>query len=123
MGTRMLAVVIVAVVIVYHVLRVMASQCSGGGCDWYIPFSLVLPLAAIALALVTGALAAYAERDRPARTIAIAACTLLAFAGSIAGAFVLSDNDAKVWVATVFVLLVPAAVLLTSARQPTRIRS
>src|SRR5581483_9070504 len=114
-GTRMLAVVIVAVVIVYHVLRVMASQCSGGGCDWYIPFSLVLPLAAIALALVTGALAAYAERDRPARTIA--------FAGSIAGAFVLSDNDAKVWVATVFVLLVPAAVLLTSARQPTRIRS
>ncbi len=116
MVTRVLAVVIVAVVLIYHLLRVMASRCTGAACDWYIPLSLLLPLTAIVLAAVTAGLAAYEARARRAWTVVLAASGILASIGTILAAMILSDNDTKVWVATVFVLTVPLTVFLSASR-------
>src|SRR5436305_10751736 len=121
MAARTLAVVIVAVVLIYHVLRAMASQCTGGGCDWYIPFSLFLPLIAIMLAVVTAALAAYEARARKAWSMVLGTAGLLASIGTILEAMILSDNDTKVWIATAFVLVVPVMVFTSAWRRPTRI--
>ncbi len=117
MATRILSIAIVAVTIVYHVLRLMASRCSGAACDWYIPLSLLLPLTAIVLAAVTAGLAAYAERARTGWSVLLAACGVLASIGTILAAILLSDNDTKVWVATVFVLSVPLAVFLSASQR------
>jgi Na+/melibiose symporter-like transporter len=117
------AVVILSVVVVYHVLRLLASQCTGAACDWYIPFSLFLPLIAILLAGLTGLLTAvYGERSRRGWALLIGACAILAVLGPILAALVLSDNDTKVWVATALVLTVPVAVLMSVVWQPTTIR-
>ena len=117
MATRaviwMLAAVVVAVVAVYHVLRVLATNCSGAACDWYIPFSLFLPIIAILLAGLTGAFATYGERGRRGWAVLIGLCSVLAVFGPILVALALSDNDTKVWIATVFVLSVPVAVWLS----------
>jgi len=121
MATRALAFVVVAVVLVYHVLRVMASQCTGGGCDWYIPFSLFLPIIAILLATGTAALAAYATRAQKVWSAVLGMSGILASIGTILGAMILSDNDSKVWLGTVFVLTVPLSVLLNAGRRPSTI--
>ena len=121
MATRALAVVVVAVVLVYHVLRVMASQCTGGGCDWYITFSLFLPLIAILLAVLTAGFAAYEARARKGWSTALAISGILASIGTILEAMILSDNDTKVWVATVFVLAVPLLVFMSGLWRPSRI--
>ena len=123
MAARVLAIVIVVVVVVYHVLRLMASSCSGGACDWYIPFSLLLPIIAMLLAVLTGALGAYAERARLGWSVALAVCAVLALIGPILAAIALSDNDTKVWIATGLILLVPLAVGLSAVRRPTTIKS
>src|SRR5260221_13102706 len=62
MAVRVLSLVIVVVVVVYHALRLVATQCTGGACEIYIPFSLLLPRTATVLAGVAGAMAAYAAR-------------------------------------------------------------
>src|SRR5438270_12122057 len=106
MAARTLAVVIVAVVLIYHVLRAMSSQCTGGACDWYISFSLFLPLIAIMLAVVTAALAAYEARARKAWNMVLGIAGVLASIGTILEAMLLSDNHTKALVATAFVLCV-----------------
>ena len=112
---------VVLVVLAYHVLRLMAEQCTGPGCDWYIPFSLFLPIIAILLAGLTGAFAAYGERDRRGWSVVIGICAILAVFGPILAAFALSDNDTKVWVATGFLLTVPATVWLSALTRRTSI--
>jgi hypothetical protein len=121
MATRALAVVIVAVVLVYHVLRVTASRCTGGACDWYIPFSLFLPLIAILLAVLTAGFGAYAARARRGWSALLGMSGILASIGTILAAMIFSDNDTKVWVATVLVLTVPLAVFASAAWRPTTI--
>ena len=121
MATRAFAVVVVAIVLVYHVLRVMASQCAGGGCDWYIPFSLLLPIIAILVATGTAAFAAYAARAHKVWSAVLGMSGILASIGTILGAMMLSDNDSKVWLGTVFVLTVPLSVLISAGRSPSTI--
>jgi hypothetical protein len=41
----------------YHALRIIAGQCSGAQCDWFIPVSLLLPLLILLVDAVTGVLA------------------------------------------------------------------
>src|SRR2546429_9449481 len=102
MAVRVLSLVIVVVVVVYHGLRLVATQCTGGACDIYIPFSLLLPLTAMVLAGVTGAIAAYAARTTGSGwVVLLAACAVLGVAGPVVTALVLKDNDLIVWVSTV----------------------
>ncbi len=110
MASRVLAAVVVAVVVVYQVLRAMVSSCAGAACDWYIPFSLLLPVAALVLAAATGGIAAYHARAWRPWGLVFAACAILGSVGPIVAAFALGDNDAKVWVSTVLVLTVPASI-------------
>jgi len=117
MATRILSIAIVAIVVAYHALRLMASSCSGAACDWYIPFSLLLPVAAIVLAAVTAGLAAYEMRAQRGWSVLLAFCGVLASVGTVLAAIVLSDNDTKVWLATAFVLSVPLAVFLSASRR------
>jgi len=119
--TQILSAVVVLVVVIYHALRLMASGCSGGGCDWYIPFSLFLPIIAILLAALTAAFAAYEARAQRGWSVLLGVCGVLASIGSILAALALSDNDAKVWVSTLLVLTVPVAVAVRAAviRSPT----
>jgi len=119
MASRVLAAVVVAVVVVYHVLRVLASQCSGAACDWYIPFSLLLPIVALVLAGVAGA---YAGRGAGGVWfLLLNGCAGLGAFGPIVAAFLLSDNDTKVWVSTVLVLTVPATIGIYAATHRTTI--
>ena len=123
MVVRVLGWLIVLVVIVYHGLRLILKTCSGPSSDAYSPLTLLLPIAALALAGATGAIAAYAARARRNWSILLAACAVLAFAGPIVATLLLSDNDTKVWVSTVLVLTVPVTVGLTPFWKPTTIRS
>jgi hypothetical protein len=119
--TRILSLVIVLIVIAYHGLRLILSSCSGASCDAYSPLTLLLPIAGVVLAGITGGLAAYEARGRRPWAVLFAVCGVLAFAGPIVLALVLKDNDTKVWVSTVLVLTVPAAVGLFAAWRPSRI--
>ena len=119
--TQILAAVIVAVVVTYHVLRLMASQCTGAGCDWYIPFSLFLPIIAILLAALTAGFAAGEARAQRAWCVLLGICGVLASVGSILAALALEDNDTKVWVSTVLVLTVPVTIGMRALWRPTTI--
>ena len=121
MAVRVLSIVIVVIVVVYHALRLAGSQCAGAACDWYIPFSLLLPIAALVLAGVTGALAASEARGRGGWPILLASCAVLGAVGPVVVALVLKDNDLKVWTSTALVLTVPVTVAMAAARRPSRI--
>lgn len=114
--------IVVVIVVFYWVLRVAATNCTGATCDWYIPFSLLLPLLAIALAAVAAGIAASQERARPGWRAVIAVCGVLTLIGPVVLALALKDNDTKVWISTVLVLSVPATILLSTAVRRTSIR-
>ena len=100
-------------VAIYHGLRALAAGCVGGGCDAYIPVSLLLPLAALALSCVTG-LVAVAESRGSWRGLTGGA-TLLSVLGPIAALLVLRDHpDLFILVATILVVLAPIAALVYS---------
>lgn len=110
---------IVLVVIVYHGLRLLASQCRGAACDTYIPFSLLLPSGALVLAGVTGGVAAYSAREEGGGWVAIlACCAVLGALGPVVADFLVHDNDLLVWTSTVLILTVPIGVALQSAIHP-----
>jgi hypothetical protein len=110
MAVKVLAALIVVIVIAYHLLRLAASQCTGAACDLYIPFSLLLPITALALAAVTGGMAAYSARGDGGGWVAIlAACAVLGSIGPIVAGFLVPDNDVLVWSSTVLVLSVPTS--------------
>jgi hypothetical protein len=108
-------VLVVAVVVVYHGLRIAASQCSGAGCDIYIPLSLLLPISALVLAAVTGGMAAYSARGSRGWIAVLAACAVLGAIGPIVAGFLIQDNDVLVWLSTVLVLSVPVSVIAHAA--------
>src|SRR2546430_376718 len=120
MAARILSALIVLVVVVYHGLRVVATQCSGAGCDAYIPLSLLLPVAALVLAAVAGSMAAYSARAAgDGWTAILAGCAVLGSIGPVLAAFVVRDNDVLVWLSTLFVLTVPVGVGLHTVRGTT----
>jgi hypothetical protein len=116
-SVRILAILTLVLLIVYYVLRALAVQCAGPECEAYIPFGLLLPLVALALATVTGLFAIGASRARRQvgwlATLII--CTIVSVAGPIASAFVFRDSpDLFVPVATVLILFAPLAALVYS---------
>jgi uncharacterized membrane protein YhaH (DUF805 family) len=113
-----------ALLVVYHALRIAASQCGGSACDWYILLSLLLPLAVLVLAAVTGAIAISAARrtegERAGRLWLglIVTCTLLGVFGPLVALAVLRDSpDTLVPLATVLLVLTPVSVLAYSMRR------
>ena len=122
MALRVLSGVIVLIVAVYQLLRLLASQCTGGACDWYIPFSLLLPISALILAAVTGAMAAYAARAAGRGwVVSLAACAVIGSIGPVAAAFIVKDNDLLVSISTVMVLAVPVSALTYTWLRPRNI--
>ena len=120
--TRVLAVAVVVLVVAYWALRVAATQCTGSACDWYIPFSLLLPIAAIVVAGITGAYAGREASAHRAWSVVFNACAGLAFFGSIVAAMLIKgNNDLLVSLATVLVLTVPASVALYAVTHRTTI--
>ena len=109
----LLALITLALLVAYHVLRLVASNCSGSGCDAFIPFSLLFPLLIVIMVAITGVQAI--TRPGPAfasgRPI-LAALTAVGVLGPILALLVFRDRpDAFVWTSTVLVLLLPAAVI------------
>ncbi|HEY7021344.1 MAG TPA: hypothetical protein VH349_09520 [Ktedonobacterales bacterium] len=116
-SVRILAMLTFVLVAVFYALRALAVQCSGPECEAYIPFSLLLPLAALVLAAVTGYLAIGASNARRqiGWLVALIICTIVSIAGPIVSAFVFHDSpDLFVPVATVLILFAPLAALIYS---------
>jgi heme/copper-type cytochrome/quinol oxidase subunit 3 len=116
-SVRILAIITFAMLVAYYILRALAVQCSGPECETYIPFSLLLPLAALVLAAITGYLAIGASRARrQAGWLALLIiCTILSITGPIASAFIFRDSpDLFVPVATILILFAPLAALIYS---------
>ncbi|HEY7093787.1 MAG TPA: hypothetical protein VH393_11440 [Ktedonobacterales bacterium] len=116
-SVRILAILTFVLVAAFYGLRALAGQCVGGECETYIPFSLLLPLAALVLAAVTGFLAIGASNAR--RQIgwlaALIICTIVSVVGPIASAFVFRDSpDLFVPMATILILFAPLAALIHS---------
>jgi hypothetical protein len=114
-SVRILAILTFALIAAFYGLRALAGQCVGGECEAYIPFSLLLPLAALVLAAITGFRAIGAARAR--RQISWLAlliiCTTVSVAGPIASAVVFRDSpDLFVPVATALILFAPLAALI-----------
>jgi ABC-type branched-subunit amino acid transport system permease subunit len=122
-GLRVAAIVTIALLALYHLARAAAGTCTGDGCDFYIPLSLLLPLLVLIGAVVSGLMAMSAAwRDRT-WLIVLSVCTLVGVIGPIAGLFIFRDApDAFVVTSTVLVLLVPVSALAYSfTRRPTSI--
>ena len=116
-SVRILAILTFALVAAFYGLRALAGQCAGPECEAYIPFSLLLPLAALILATITGYLAIGAARARRqvGWLVALIICTIVSVAGPLASAFIFRDSpDLFVPVATVLILFVPLAALTYS---------
>jgi hypothetical protein len=116
-AVRILAILTFALVAAFYGLRALATQCAGPECETYIPFSLLLPLAALALAAVTGFLAIGASNARRqiGWLVAHTICTIISVAGPIANAFVFRDSpDLFVPVATALIVIGPLAALIYS---------
>ncbi len=113
---RALALMTMGVLLVYHLVRLGSVDCSGPGCEWFIPISIYLPLTAFALALITGVCAFLVTRPRSlwraVLTVAIATSAI----GPL-GAVVMLRNtpDLVVPVATVLLLAAPVAALIADA--------
>src|SRR6185437_15170574 len=89
-SVRILAIITFVLLIAYYMLRALAVQCSGPECEASIPFSLLLPLAALVLTAVTGYLAIGTSNARRqiGWLVALTICTIVSVAGPIASAFV-----------------------------------
>jgi hypothetical protein len=114
---RILVIITFALVAAFYGLRALAGQCVGGECETFIPFSLLLPLAALVLAAVTGysAIGASRARRQAGWLALLLICTIVSVAGPIASAFVFRDSpDLFVPVATVLILFAPLAALIYS---------
>ncbi len=115
MGVRVAAIVTLALLIAYHLMRVAATACSGSVCDAYIPLSLLLPLLVLIGAAVSGMLAISAARRDRAWLIVLILCTAVGVIGPIIALAVLRDSpDAFVVASTIVVALAPVGALVYS---------
>jgi hypothetical protein len=116
-SVRIFAIITFVLLIAYYILRALAVQCAGPECETYIPFSLLLPLAALVLAVVTGYLAIGASRARRQGgwLALLIICMIVSVAGPVASAVVFRDNpDLFVPAATILILFTPLAALIYS---------
>ena len=116
-SVRIFAIITFALVAAFYGLLALAGQCEGGECETYIPFTLLLPLAALVLAAVTGYLAIGASRARRQGgwLALLIICTIVSITGPITSAVIFRDNpDLFVPVATIVILFAPLTALIYS---------
>jgi hypothetical protein len=116
-SVRIFAIITFALVAAFYGLLALARQCVGGECETYIPFTLLLPLAALVLAAITGYLAIGVSRARRQGgwLALLIICTIVSVTGPITSAVIFRDNpDLFVPVATVLILFAPLAALIDS---------
>ena len=114
MGVRVVAIVTLALLILYHLLRAAATACNGSGCEIFIPISLLLPLLILIGAAWSGVLAMLAARRNRMWLIALGLCTGIAVIGPIVALIVLRDSpDAFVVSSTILVSLAPVGALVS----------
>lgn len=115
MGVGVVAIVTLALLVIYHLLRLVASACSGSGCEVYIPVSLLLPLLILIGAVVSGLMAISAARRDRTWLIALGLCTGVGVIGPLVALIVLRDSpDAFVVSSTILVALAPVSSLVYS---------
>lgn len=117
LGVRLSAAIGLLLLALYCVLRIAASQCSGAPCDWYIPFSLLIPIAVLVMVLAAGYLAFLAAWRVRARgwAVTLTATTAIAVAGPPLALSAFRDSpDVLVPVAIVLWLVGLGAVLAYS---------
>jgi hypothetical protein len=115
LGVRVSAIVTVAVLVAYHLMRIAATACTGGACETYIPISLLLPILALAAAVVTAALAISGARHDTSWLVVLSLCAVLGVVGPVIGLVLLRDSpDAFVVSSTILVALVPVSALAYS---------
>src|SRR5215470_16705391 len=91
-----LALVALALIVAYHLQRYAAAHCVGGGCDIYIPISLLLPLLSWAAAIASGVAASQDARHSHWFAL-LTACTAIGLFGPVVILLLLRDNpDATV---------------------------
>src|SRR5713101_338352 len=113
MGVRVSALVTLALLVLYHLMRAAATACTGGGCDVYIPVSLLLPVLVLIGAAVSGVLAISAARREGAWLLAL--IVWAGVGGPIVALLVLRDSpDSFVVTSTILVALVPVSALVYS---------
>lgn len=109
---RVAAFVTLALLGAYHLMRAAATACTGGGCEFYIPLSLLLAVMILIAAVLTAALAISTARHDRTWLIVLGFCTVLSVAGPLVALLVLRDSpDAFVVSSTALVALVPVAAL------------
>ena len=107
----MLSVVTLVLVILYFAVRLLAQGCQGSACDWYIPFSLLLPLLAISLVLITG-IAGVQLANAGWRPL-LGATAGISFLGPFLALAIWRDQpDVLVPVAAVLLLVLPVTALV-----------
>ena len=108
---RWLAGAVIVLLAAYFVMRALATACTGGGCDAYIPVSLLLPLLVFGTAAATGLTASVAARGS-AWFVWLVISTILAVGGPLVALLVLKDSpDAFVATGTVLELQVAVVTL------------
>jgi hypothetical protein len=121
-AVRVCAILTIIALGFYYVLRYAATACgSHASCDVYIPFSLLLPLLVVVLALVTGVLAiAAVPRGATTWRWILGVCTLVSVGGPLVSLAIWRDNsDVFVAVATILVLVAPVCALTVSVMATT----
>jgi|SRR5579864_2169674 len=117
---RRLALVTLALMLGYYILRVVAHGCNGSGCDWFIPISLLLPILILIASIITGVrgiLEASGTGSNRRWTVSFAVVTVVALFGPIATLLVFRDSpDRFLPLATALVLAPPLVALVYSFR-------
>lgn len=115
-AVRVSAIITLGLLVVYYLLRGLATRCVGGPCDVYIPLSLVLPILVVILALVTGVVAfGVVPKGAAVWRWLLGAATVLSVAGPVVSLAIWRDSaDTFVAVATVLVLVAPVCALIFS---------
>lgn len=111
-AVRWFALGVIALVVVYIVMRGFATACSGAACDVYIPISALLPLLIFTCAAVCSVLALTSARASHAWFAGLMISTVLAVLGPIVALLIFRDNpDAFVAAGTVLELQLAVVAL------------
>ncbi len=113
---RALAFLTIGVLLIYQLVHLASEDCSGPGCEWFIPFSIYLPLTAFALAVITGVRGIQATAPRSPLRAILAVALVISVIGPFAAVILLRNSpDLVVPIATVLVLVAPVAALIADA--------